>query len=93
MARRWRRDDYAGSMQEVGILDGDLVTVVHNMAAAPGDVVLAVVDGELTVKTLRHDRGGAFFLEAAHPNYPPIRDSTSLEVMGVVTGVVRRLRR
>ena len=93
-----RRPDYllrvrGNSMRDAGILDGDLVTVEHATPAAPGHVVLAVVDGELTVKTLRRDRGGQFFLEAAHPSYPPIRPDTSLEVVGVVTGIVRRLRR
>ncbi|MGE0315847.1 MAG: LexA family protein [Lautropia sp.] len=81
------------SMRDAGILEGDLVTVEHASPAAPGDIVLAVVDGELTVKTLRLDDEGRFFLEAANPSYGPIRPGTSLEVVGIVTGIVRRLRR
>ena len=44
------------SMRDLGILDGDLVAVEQNAPCAPGDIVLAVVDDEMTVKTLRHAR-------------------------------------
>ncbi len=80
------------SMKDAGILDGDLVAVEHNSPAAPGDVVVAVVDNEMTVKTLRRDENGVFFLEAANPAYEPIRPSTSLEILGVVVSVARRVR-
>ena len=81
------------SMRDVGILDGDLVAVEHNAPSAPGDIVVAVVDGELTVKTLRRSNDGAFFLEPANPDFKPIHPTTSLEVIGVVVSVARRLRR
>lgn len=81
------------SMRDVNILEGDLVVVEHNSPAAPGDIVLAVVDGELTVKTLARDPSGKFFLEAANPAYAPIRPKSSLEILGVVVSVCRRMRR
>ncbi|MDE2626641.1 MAG: transcriptional repressor LexA [Burkholderiales bacterium] len=81
------------SMRDVGILDGDLVAVEHNAPSAPGDIVVAVVDGELTVKTLRRDADEKFYLEAANPAYEPIRPKTSLEILGVVVSVCRRVRR
>lgn len=81
------------SMRDAGIFEGDLVVVEHNAPASPGDVVLAVVDDELTVKTLRQERGGKFFLEAANQDFAPIRPRTSLEIMGIVVGIVRRMRR
>lgn len=81
------------SMRDVNILEGDLVVVEHNSPTAPGDIVLAVVDGELTVKTLSRDPSGKFFLEAANPAYAPIRPKTSLEILGVVVSVCRRMRR
>lgn len=81
------------SMRDIGILDGDLVAVEHNTPASPGDVVVAVSDGELTVKTLRRDPSGHYFLEAANAEFAPIRPRTGLEVLGVVVSVVRRLRR
>jgi len=40
------------SMKDVGILEGDLVAVEHNAPSSPGDIVVAVVDGDMTVKTL-----------------------------------------
>ncbi len=81
------------SMKDVGLLDGDLVVVESNSATRPGDIVVAVVDGEMTVKTLRLDRKGAFFLEPANPAYEPIRPQGSLEIIGVVIGSFRRHRR
>lgn len=81
------------SMRDVGILEGDLVAVEQNAPTAPGDIVVAVVDGDITVKTLRRDDEGKFYLEAANPAYEPIRAKTSLEILGVVVSVCRRVRR
>ena len=81
------------SMRDAGILEGDLVAVEHNAPSQAGDIVLAVVDGELTVKTLALDAKNRFFLQPANPAYAPIHPTTSLELMGVVVGVVRRIRR
>lgn len=81
------------SMQDAGLLDGDLVVVETNAATRPGDVVVAVVDGEMTVKTLRLDRKGQFFLEPANAAYEPVRPKGSLEIVGVVIGSCRRHRR
>jgi repressor LexA len=80
------------SMKDVGIYDGDLLAVEHNTPTKPGDIVVACVDNELTVKTLRMDERGGYFLEAANPAYAPIHPRTSLEVLGVVIGLVRRFR-
>lgn len=81
------------SMKDAGIFEGDLLAVEHNTPTKPGDIVVAVADGELTVKTLRLDAAGKYFLEAANPAYTPIQPRASLEVLGVVVSVVRRLRR
>ena len=81
------------SMRDAAVLDGDLVVVEHNAPAKPGDIVIACVDNELTVKTLRLDETGAYFLEAANPAYLAIQPKSSLEVLGVVIGVIRRMRR
>lgn len=80
------------SMKDAGILDGDLVVVEHNTPTKPGDIVIAWVDNELTVKTLALDAAGAYYLEPANAAYNAIRPRTSLEVLGVVIGVVRRTR-
>ena len=81
------------SMKDAGLLDGDLVVVETNAATRPGDIVVAVVDGEMTVKTLRLNRKGQYFLEPANPAYAPIVPQGSLEIVGVVIGSFRRHRR
>lgn len=81
------------SMRDAGIFEGDLVAVEHNAPSGPGDIVVAVVDGEITVKTLRRDADDKFYLEAANPAYEPIRPKASLEILGVVVSVCRRVRR
>ncbi|MFT4172867.1 MAG: transcriptional repressor LexA [Herbaspirillum sp.] len=79
-------------MRDAGLLDGDLVVVERNSPTQPGDVVVAVVDGELTVKILRMARG-QYYLEPANPQFEPIHPKGSLEILGVVVGSFRRLRR
>ncbi|SPB17794.1 LexA repressor [Caballeronia novacaledonica] len=81
------------SMRDVGLLDGDLVVVEKNRPTRPGDIVVAVVDGEMTVKTLCLAKDGAFYLEPANPDFQPIRPQGSLEIVGVVVGAVRRYGR
>lgn len=81
------------SMEGVGLLDGDIVIVERNAPTKPGDIVVAVVDGELTVKTLRLSRTGDFYLEPANPAYEVIRPKGTLEIVGVVIGSFRKMRR
>jgi repressor LexA len=81
------------SMKDAGIFDGDLLAVEHNSPTKPGDIVVAYADNELTVKTLRLDTDGSYFLEAANAAYLPIYPKTSLELLGIVVSVVRRVRR
>ena len=80
------------SMTGAGIRDGDLLVVDRSLRPASGDVIIACVDGEFTVKTYRRDRRGVR-LEAANPAYPPIAFAGEMElrVFGVVTAVVHRL--
>ena len=77
------------SMIEAGIHEGDFVVVEKARSAVPGDVVLAFVDGEFTLKTLARDKRG-FFLEAANASYPPIRPEQDLEIHGVMVGLFRK---
>lgn len=81
------------SMKDAGLLEGDLVVVERNSPTKAGDIVVAVVDGEMTVKTLRLTKQGDFFLEAANPAYEPIHPKGSLEILGVVVGSFRKNRR
>lgn len=75
------------SMTGAGIFDGDLLIVDRSLDPADGDVVVAVLDGELTVKRLARDRHGVY-LHAENPRYPDIRPARMGEnlVWGVVTG-------
>ncbi|MEO8135072.1 MAG: S24 family peptidase [Betaproteobacteria bacterium] len=78
------------SMINAGILDGDLAVVEWRTDAWPGNIVVAVVDGDFTLKYLDRDRDG-YFLRAANDAYPVIRTQGRLEVSGVMVGLVRRL--
>jgi len=80
------------SMRDVGLLDGDMVVVEKNSPTKPGDIVVAIVDEEFTIKTLRLDSKNAYYLEAANPSYPDIHPAGSLEIFGVVVGSFRRYR-
>jgi len=80
------------SMTGAGILDGDLLVVDRSREPRHGDIVLAVIDNELTVKEL-DQQGPQPRLRAHHPDYAPIamRSEQELLVWGVVVGVVRKL--
>lgn len=80
------------SMRDAGLLDGDLVVVQRNSPTSAGDIVVAVVDGETTVKYLRQSKG-RYYLQAAHPDYPDIRPEGALEIIGVVVASCRRFKR
>jgi repressor LexA len=77
------------SMVDAGIHEGDFVVVEKTRSAMPGDVVLAFVDGEFTLKTLARDKKG-FYLQAANAAYGPIRPEQDLEIHGVMVGLFRK---
>jgi len=79
------------SMTGAGILPGDLVIVDRGQTAKSGDIVIAEVDGEWTMKFLKKS-GDAVFLVPANPKYKPIRPQRELKITGVVTAVVRKYR-
>jgi repressor LexA len=83
------------SMVDAGIEDGDHVIVRQQDEAQPGDIVVALLGEEVTVKRLRK-QGTALFLEAANAAYAPIpltRQSSSPRILGVVVGLYRKLGR
>ena len=79
------------SMIEAGIQPGDIAVVEKRHDARAGDLVVAIVDGEFTLKTLAREKGD-YVLQPANPAYPVIRPKGSLEIFGVVVGVVRKYR-
>ena len=81
------------SMHDAGIDDGDYVVVDRALEARHRDIVLAVVDGDYTIKYL-HRRAGRTRLLPANPTFPPIefRDGQLLVVWGVVTCIIKLTR-
>ena len=79
------------SMSGAGILPGDMVIVDKGQSPKSGDIVIAEVDGEWTMKYLRK-RGSDVALIPANPKYKPIRPKKELKIAGVVTAVVRKYK-
>jgi SOS regulatory protein LexA len=80
------------SMTGAGILPGDLVIVDRGQTAKSGDIVIAEVDGEWTMKFLKKS-GDTVYLVPANPRYKPIKPKNELKITGVVTAVVRKYAR
>jgi repressor LexA len=80
------------SMIEAGIHDGDVAVVEKRNLANVGDIVVAIVDNEFTLKTLDKERG-MYILRPANPAYPVIRPQGTLEIFGVLIGLIRKYRK
>lgn len=80
------------SMVGVGIHDGDLLVVDRSLTPVSGKVVIAILDGQFTVKTLEKKRGKIRLLPA-NPAFEPIelKDEQELQIWGVVTRVIHSL--
>ena len=78
------------SMIGAGILEGDLAVVEWRTNARRGDIVVALVDGELTLKYLEKDKDG-YWLKPANEAYPAIRAKDRMEISGVMVGLIRKL--
>jgi len=80
------------SMINAGIFDGDLLIVDRSLEALSGKIVIAVIDGDLTVKRLLKKQN-KIYLAAENPNYSDIeiKDESSLHIWGVVTNVIHKL--
>jgi repressor LexA len=80
------------SMVDDHITDGDLVLVDRADSARDGEIVVAIVDGEATLKRLYHESGGVIRLQPANATMQPIyvRPPDRVEVRGIVRAVLRR---
>lgn len=76
------------SMIDAGIFDGDIVVVDSNKIPSSGDIVVALVDNENTVKRYMHEEGKVF-LKAENPEYENIYPEHELIIQGVVTALMR----
>lgn len=77
------------SMRDAGIADGDELVVDRGVPPGDGRVVIAEIDGELTVKRLKRIAAG-WLLQAANPDFAdiPVGDKNELNIWGVVTRVL-----
>lgn len=79
------------SMVEAGILDGDYVVVRKQESAEDGDIVVALIENEATLKRFYRERGGVR-LEPANRNMAPIQvTSGEFKIQGKVVGLVRMM--
>jgi DNA polymerase V len=83
-------------MIDAGLLPGDKAVVDRSKLAAIGDIVLAMVDGDYTIKTLARSKDGLPLLLPANKSgeYKPIevKKHMQVEIWGVVTGSFRRYK-
>lgn len=79
------------SMIDAGIMPDDTVVVEKRGPARVGEIVIAIVDNEFTLKTLGKEKG-KFVLIPANPAYPVIRPQGDLEIFGIVVGQFRKYK-
>jgi len=77
------------SMINAGINSGDIMIVRRESIPRIDRIIVAIVDGDFTIKHLRKDENG-YYLEPANPAYPIIRPETDLNMYGVVVGQFRK---
>ncbi len=80
------------SMTGAGIQNGDLLVVDRSLNAYPGRIVVAILDGEFTLKRLIKSHG-VLYLKADHPNYPllDLRQYGDVQIWGVATYAIHNL--
>jgi len=82
------------SMRDEGILPGDVVVVQQQDTARNGQTVIALINGEATIKTYRR-KGGVIELHPANETMKPIlvHETDTFQIEGIVVGVIRHLRK
>lgn len=79
------------SMQDEGILDGDIIVVEEKPDARPGELVVATVDNHATVKRFYREKDGSVRLQPSNASHQPIVVTDGdLQVRGAVIGLIRR---
>ena len=73
------------SMINAGIKDKDLIIVDKSLIAKPGNIIIAMIDGEFTIKRLSI-KNNELYLKAENPNYPDFRfkNHIDIQIWGVV---------
>ncbi len=78
------------SLKDVGIFEADLVVIERKQQALNGEIVLALIDQEWTLKIFQK-KGKRIFLQSANKKYPSFYPRQDLQIFGVVKGVVRKI--
>lgn len=85
---------YGDSMIEAGICDGDIAVIDRSVEAEDGDIIVAYVNNEFTIKylDLSHRNQGYIELRPANPAFNPIRISSAddFKVWGVVVWTIKK---
>ena len=79
------------SMIDAGIQEGDKGIVETGAGVNVGDIVVAIVDGDYTVKYFDKSKDGKIILQPGNPKYSPIIPQQELQIFGKVVGVVRKM--
>lgn len=77
------------SLEGIGIFKGDIVILEKAKEANRGEIVLALIDGEWTLKIIEK-QDGRVVLRSANPKYPDFYPNLSLEIFGIVRSVIRK---
>ena len=86
------------SMKNAGIDAGDQLLIDRRLSAEHGDIVLALINNEFTIKRFMQDKhadqGFNFWLKAENPDYPDIypRHEENVAIWGVVTCILKKLK-
>ncbi len=80
------------SMENAGILDGDILVVDRSLEPSDGKIVIGVIDGEFTVKRIVK-KSGKFFLQPENESFKPIEITPEMDfkIWGIVTFAIHRL--
>jgi SOS regulatory protein LexA len=78
------------SMRDAGIHDGDMIVVERKSEAKTGEIVVANVDNAFTLKYLRQDKYGKYYLEPANNEFTNIYPEGELSVQAVLRAVIRK---
>ena len=80
------------SMRDAGLLPKDVVIVDRSKNAKVGNIIMAMIDGEFTIKQLALGENGNPVLLPANPDFKPIeiKEGMDFEIWGVVTGSIRK---
>ncbi len=88
-ARTFGLKVHGDSMTGKSIVDGDIAIIEHGVQPRPGDVVAALIDGQVTLKTFLLQRGKPY-LRAENPRYPNLIPQEELQIQGVMVALLRK---